>query len=150
MRRTALFALAASAALVLTACGDSGGNAESGGTGDAAAGASGSATTAGDTASAAPDTAVSSPATPGATATTAATSRDIDSNPPGDDCGASQVAAFVAQEATPAVRARLAAKVGHNRIRWIGPDTVVTMDYSAARLNVTLDGSNVITGGRCG
>lgn len=74
---------------------------------------------------------------------------EVDSNPPGDACGASKVAAFVSQEATPAVRARLAKEVGHDRIRWVGPDTVVTMDFRPDRLNVTLDANDIITGGKC-
>ncbi|MGN3973289.1 I78 family peptidase inhibitor [Tsuneonella sp. SYSU-LHT278] len=74
---------------------------------------------------------------------------EVDSNPPGDACGASKVAAFVSQEATPAVRARLAREVGHDRIRWVGPDTVVTMDFRPDRLNVTLDANDIITGGKC-
>ncbi|MXO74004.1 hypothetical protein GRI40_02060 [Altererythrobacter aerius] len=73
----------------------------------------------------------------------------VDSNPPGDACGASKVAPFVAQQATAAVRARLEAEVGHDRIRWVGPDTVVTMDFRSDRLNVMLDSNDVITGGKC-
>ena len=84
-----------------------------------------------------------------ATAKAAASRQAVDSNPPGDECGASKVAQFVSQEATPAVRARLTAEVGHNRIRWVGPDTVVTMDFRPDRLNVALDANDVITGGKC-
>ena len=67
----------------------------------------------------------------------------------GDACGAGKVSRYVGQEATPDVRARITADVGHTRIRWVGPDTVVTMDYSPERLNVTMDGNGVITGGNC-
>lgn len=74
---------------------------------------------------------------------------DADSLPEGDECGASKVAAFVSLTATPEVRAKVAADVGHNRIRWIGPDTVVTMDFRPDRLNVMLDGNDVITGAKC-
>ncbi len=145
--RFSLIALTASAALALAAC-DGAGTLEAEGAGDpAASDTSATATTAGTATSADPTVPVSNTATPAATAGKA---DDVDSNPPGDECGASRVAAFVSQEATPAVRARLAAKVGHSRIRWVGPDTVVTMDYSAARLNVALDKDDVITGGRCG
>lgn len=100
---------------------------------------------------AAPDTPVSNTATPegAATATAAASRQAVDSNPPGDECGASKVAQFVSQEATPAVRARLASEVGHDRIRWVGPDTFVTMDFRPDRLNVALDANDVITGGKC-
>lgn len=147
MRRTSLSTLAAAAALALAACSDTGNPG-----GDESTPAAGSATE--ETASPVPNATLTSPVKPGATATAAATAapttRSVDGNPQGDECGASQVAEFVGQEATPAVRARLAAQVGHGRIRWIGPDTVVTMDYSAARLNVDLDKANVVTGGRCG
>lgn len=74
---------------------------------------------------------------------------DVDSLPEGDQCGASKVAAFVSQNATPEVRARVAAEVGHDRIRWVGPDTVVTMDFRPDRLNVMLDENGVITGAKC-
>ena len=88
-------------------------------------------------------------ATPAEAARTRAAAGDVDSLPEGDECGASKVATFVSQEATPAVRARIAAEVGHSRIRWIGPDTVVTMDFRPDRLNVTLDENDIITGARC-
>ena len=76
----------------------------------------------------------------------------------GDGCGAAKVKDFIGQEATSEVRGRLAASVGHNRIRWLGPGTAATMDYSPGRLNVSLQadparedaGANIITGGRCG
>lgn len=69
--------------------------------------------------------------------------------PDGDRCGAGEVTKYVGQEATPDVRARITADVGHTRIRWVGPDTVVTMDYNPERLNVTLDADDVITGANC-
>lgn len=72
-----------------------------------------------------------------------------DPAPDGDRCGAGKVAKYVGDEATPDVRARITADVGHTRIRWVGPDTVVTMDYSPERLNVTLDANDVITGANC-
>lgn len=140
MRRTAYTALTA---LALAACGAP---AESGAeaTGDAAGSVA-----AGSSAEAAPDTAAT--ATPGAAATArpSAGPQDIDSDSPGDTCGAGKVARFVSQEATPAVRARLTAEVGHDRIRWVGPDTAVTMDFRPDRLNVSLDEKDIITGGRC-
>lgn len=66
-----------------------------------------------------------------------------------DECGASRVARFVGQEATPEVRAEVQAEVGHGRIRWVGPDTVVTMDFRPDRLNMALDREDVITGASC-
>lgn len=69
--------------------------------------------------------------------------------PAEDECGSSEVEGFVGQEATPAVRTGIQEKVGHDRIRWVGPDTAVTMDFRPDRLNVMLDEANVITGGKC-
>ena len=65
-------------------------------------------------------------------------------------CGAGKAAKFVGKIATPDVRAQVIETVGHNRIRWIGPDTAVTMDFSEARLNADLTAANRITGFRCG
>lgn len=67
-----------------------------------------------------------------------------------DQCGASKLTRFVGQEATPAVRAEVQAEVGHASIRWVGPDTMVTEDYSPQRLNVAMDAAEVITGASCG
>ncbi len=69
----------------------------------------------------------------------------------GDTCGALKVAQFVGRQDRPTTRADLEQAVGHDRIRWIGPDDVVTMDYSAERLNVLLDDTKrLIKGARCG
>jgi hypothetical protein len=154
MRRTALLTFAA--ALALAACTDAG-SPDTEGTGGEPAGSAAEDAEPGANESPDPTATLTSPATrgttaiPTATATAASTtaSRSVDSNPAGDECGASKVAPFVSLVATPAVRARLAAKVGHDRIRWVGPDTAVTMDFRPDRLNVALDKANVITGGTC-
>ena len=65
-------------------------------------------------------------------------------------CGADKAAAFVGRPATAAVRVEVVRAVGHDRVRWLAPDTVVTMDFSEARLNADLDGSGKITRFRCG
>ena len=141
--RTLFLTLAAASSLALVACADSTPE-------DAAATDPAGAPTASDgTMSAAPEATASAPVTTGATPAAQTASNDVDSNPPGDACGASKVAQFVSQKATPAVRAEVAKEVGHDRIRWVGPDTVVTMDYRADRLNVTLDANDIITGGKC-
>lgn len=41
------------------------------------------------------------------------------------------------------------AAVGHERIRWLDPDSMATMDYRENRLNVMLDRDGVITGAKC-
>ena len=140
--RTLFLTIAAAGSLAVTACADSAPeDAEAtGGNAVPAAATDGAQPVPTETAAPAPES------IPPVVATTAG---DVDSNPPGDTCGASKVAAFVAQEATPAVRARLASEVGHDRIRWVGPDTVVTMDFRPDRLNVTLDANDIITGGKC-
>ena len=98
-----------------------------------------------------------STAAPGGTASPApgdtpmpGTSTPIPAGAPPSACGADKAAKFVGKNATPDVRAQVIEAVGHNRIRWLGPDTVVTMDFSEARLNADLNASNRITGFRCG
>ena len=77
-----------------------------------------------------------------------------DTAPPdgeGDACGASKVAPFVGRQDRPTTRADLAKAVGHENIRWIGLDDMVTMDFNEKRLNVLLDQTKrLITGARCG
>lgn len=139
--RISLTILAGAATLALAACSDTG-TPESMGE-DGAVSTPTDATT-----SSAPDTPVSNAPSPGASPTPEPTPAPGEA-PETDECGAAKVSAYVAQEATPAVRARLAADVGHDRIRWVGPDTVVTMDFRPDRLNVELDSAGVITGGKC-
>ena len=68
-----------------------------------------------------------------------------------DSCGKSKVAPFIGRQDRPTTRADLAKAVGHDNIRWIGPDDAVTMDFSEGRLNVLLDATKrLITGARCG
>jgi hypothetical protein len=76
----------------------------------------------------------------------------VPSEPPADDaCNASKVAPWIGKAATPAVRADIARATGAKAIRWLYPDSVVTMDYSPGRLNVTMDkGTDVIRSARCG
>jgi len=91
----------------------------------------------------------SRPSSPGASP-----SPSPDTSPPegdNDTCGALKVAQFVGRQDRPTTRADLAKAVGHQNIRWIGPDDVVTMDFNEQRLNVLLDKTKrLITGARCG
>ena len=66
-------------------------------------------------------------------------------------CGADKAKAFIGRQDRPTTRADLAKLIGHDNIRWIGPDDAVTMDYSEGRLNVLLDAQkrNII-GVKCG
>ena len=66
-------------------------------------------------------------------------------------CGADKAKAFIGRQDRPTTRADLARLIGHDNIRWVGPDDAVTMDYSEGRLNVLLDAQkrNII-GVKCG
>ena len=115
---------------------------------NAATGEDSAMTTPAEDAAMTPDDPAATP--PGATSTPPAGDEgNGDPAPDGDRCGAGKVAKYVGDEATPDVRARITADVGHTRIRWVGPDTIVTMDYSPERLNVTMDADDVITGANC-
>ncbi len=86
---------------------------------------------------------------PSKTAMSATTPRPP-ANAASSECGADKAARFVGRNATPDVRAQVIEAVGHNRIRWIGPDDAVTMDYSEERLNAELDAGGKIRIFRCG
>ena len=109
-------------------------------------------------------------ATPSAPATIATTNATVEPVPgaspsasenampakPADDaslaaCGADKAKAFIGRQDRPTTRADLAKLIGHDNIRWIGPDDAVTMDYSEGRLNVMLDAQKRnIVGVKCG
>jgi hypothetical protein len=61
-----------------------------------------------------------------------------------DACGAAQYAALVGK----AITGSGVPPEGPN-VRYIRPDTQVTMDFRPDRLNVDIDAANVITGFRC-
>jgi len=58
-----------------------------------------------------------------------------------DTCGASQYASMVGTQ--------IAAATFPEGVRTIAPDTVVTQDFRADRLNVLVDANGVITGFQC-
>ncbi len=66
------------------------------------------------------------------------------------DCGADKVRAYVGKEATPALRAEVAAKSGAKSIRWLTPDAMITMDLRHDRLNAHLGMNGKIGSFRCG
>lgn len=112
-------------------------------------------------------TASASPSAPATVATTNATVEPVPGVTPSpsetpmpakptDDasltaCGADKAKTFIGRQDRPTTRADLVKLVGHDNIRWIGPDDAVTMDYSDGRLNVMLDAQkrNII-GVKCG
>ncbi len=69
----------------------------------------------------------------------------------GGTCHAERVNPWIGHVATPDTRADIAKATGAETIRWIYPDSVVTMDYRSDRLNVTMDkGTDVIRSAKCG
>jgi polyisoprenoid-binding protein YceI len=66
-------------------------------------------------------------------------------------CNADKAKTWFGKKATPEVRAAVQAATGAKTIRWLYPDSVVTMDYRAERLNVKMDkGTDVIRSAHCG
>lgn len=67
-----------------------------------------------------------------------------------DSCGASKVTSFVGQELTAATRLAIQDRAGTDNIRWIAPNSAVTMDYRQDRLNVNYNSQNIIEKINCG
>ena len=67
-----------------------------------------------------------------------------------DRCNAGAASDAVGKPDSSALRADVARKVGHGRIRWLPPGTIVTQDYREDRLNVDIDARRVVTRLRCG
>jgi polyisoprenoid-binding protein YceI len=67
-----------------------------------------------------------------------------------DACNAGAVPDAIGRKDTPALRADVTRKVGHSRVRWLPPGSIVTQDLRSDRLNVDIDGSGVVTRVRCG
>lgn len=67
-----------------------------------------------------------------------------------DRCNAGAAADAIGRKDTAALRAEVARKVGHQRIRWLPPGAIVTQDLRSDRLNVDIDAGGVIVRLRCG
>lgn len=67
-----------------------------------------------------------------------------------DMCKASAGSFAVGRKDTGALRGEVASKIGHNRIRWLPPGTIVTQDMRPDRLNVDIDAGGTVTRLRCG
>lgn len=66
-------------------------------------------------------------------------------------CNADEVAPWIGKKATPATRAAVEKATGAKATRWLYPDSAMTMDYRADRLNVRIDkGTDVIRSASCG
>ena len=72
------------------------------------------------------------------------------SAPPADACRRSAAEDAIGRKDTPALRAEVARKVGHSRIRWLPPGTIVTQDLRGDRLNIDIDEGGVVVRVRCG
>lgn len=70
--------------------------------------------------------------------------------PPGDTCLGGKTFDATGKQDNPELRASIAATIGHDRIRWITPGTMVTRDYRPDRLNVDIDKQGTITRAYCG
>ncbi len=67
-----------------------------------------------------------------------------------DGCNSAGAADAIGRKDTPALRAEVTRQVGHGRIRWLPPGTIVTQDLRADRLNVDIDAGGVVIRARCG
>jgi len=69
---------------------------------------------------------------------------------PVDQCHADGLGDLVGRPADGALGAEAMRRSGASRLRWIRPGDVVTMDYSAQRLNVHLDAQGRVDRFACG
>ncbi len=69
---------------------------------------------------------------------------------PEGECDASGVQDLVGQQATQELGARLLERTGARVLRWVPPNTAVTMDYRLDRLTVSYDADMVIERISCG
>ena len=72
-------------------------------------------------------------------------------DPLADPCGADRVAPWIGREATVPVRLEVVAAADPGADRWIYPDSMVTQDHRADRLNVMMEKeTDIIVSARCG
>jgi hypothetical protein len=65
-------------------------------------------------------------------------------------CRADDLGNLVGRPADATLGAEAMGRSGASRLRWIRPDDMVTMDYSAGRLNVHLDAQGRVERFACG
>jgi hypothetical protein len=68
----------------------------------------------------------------------------------GAGCDAARARAVVGRQRSPALGAEAQRLSGAASLRWIEPDSMVTMDYRADRLNIEVDAKGKVTAVRCG
>ena len=69
---------------------------------------------------------------------------------PGGTCRNDALAGFVGQAATEALGTQMLAASGARALRWVAKGMMVTMEFSADRLTVYLDGANRVERASCG
>lgn len=69
---------------------------------------------------------------------------------PQGDCDAALVQSFVGAAVSADTGAQIIAQSGAARLRWLAPDSAMTMDYRPDRVNVFFDSSRMIERITCG
>ena len=69
---------------------------------------------------------------------------------PGRTCNAAGGETFIGQQGTSESGAAILKATNSAVLRWAPPGAMMTMDYSASRVTVHLDGANRITAVNCG
>ena len=70
--------------------------------------------------------------------------------PPYGTCDARRLSRLVGRPATPELGAEAQRRSGADRLRWVRPGDMVTMDFSPQRLNIRLDAQDRVEGFACG
>lgn len=70
--------------------------------------------------------------------------------PRGGTCNAAPAQAMIGKQATPSVMEQARVASGAAMARVLHPQQVVTLEFSAERLNLVVDGNGRITAVRCG
>jgi len=68
----------------------------------------------------------------------------------GGSCNAARAQSLLGRTATTELGGEALRLTGASGLRWIPPNSAVTMDYSPGRLNIELDAQNRVTRIRCG
>ncbi len=70
--------------------------------------------------------------------------------PPAGECRSEGLDAFVGREPTSEVGSEIIAKSGAKVLRWLVPGQIVTMEFSAQRVNAYIGSNNRIERVTCG
>tara|TARA_B100000678_G_scaffold224464_1_gene192062 strand:- start:373 stop:711 length:339 start_codon:yes stop_codon:yes gene_type:complete len=73
-----------------------------------------------------------------------------DRTPDGAACTSDGLDDLIGQQGSSSLAAEAMKRSGAQKLRWMQPGTMATMDYRTDRLNIELDGNNVVTGFKCG